>query len=70
MSIKVRLNVIMAERNIKLKDLAEQIGIDIVNMSKFKTGKAKAMRISTLNSLCRILKCKPGDILDYEDDEN
>ena len=70
MSIKTKLNVVMAERNIKLKDLAEQIGIDIVNLSKLKTGKAKAIKISTLNSICHALKCQPGNILVYEDDED
>ncbi len=59
----------MAERNLKLRELAQRIGIDEVNLSKIKTGKLKALRLSTLNALCRELECQPSDLLIYRPDE-
>lgn len=72
MSIIVRLDRMMADRKIQLNDLAERVGISIVNLSNLKTGKVKAVRFSTLNAICRELDCQPGDILEYihsDDDE-
>jgi len=67
----------MADRKISLNDLSEKVGISIVNLSNLKTGKVKAIRFSTLNRICKELKCQPGDILEYvesheeeDDDEN
>lgn len=59
----------MADRKISLNELAELVGISNVNLSNLKTGKVKAVRFSTLDSICRVLKCQPGDILEYKDDE-
>lgn len=66
MSIVVRLDRVMADRKILLKDLAEEVGISNVNLSKLKTGKAVAIRFSTLEAICKALDCQPGDILEYE----
>ena len=65
MPIIVRLDRVMADRKILLKDLAEEVGISNVNLSKLKTGKAAAVRFSTLEALCKALNCQPGDILEY-----
>lgn len=65
MSIIVNLDVMMAKRKISSNDLAERIGITPANLSVLKTGKAKAIRFSTLEALCRELDCQPGDILEY-----
>ena len=60
----------MADRKISLNDLSEKVGISVVNLSNLKNGKVKAIRFSTLNGLCKVLKCQPGDILEYvENDE-
>lgn len=69
MPIVVRLDRVMADRKILLKDLANEVGISNVNLSKLKTGKAVAIRFSTLEAICRALDCQPGDLLEYEDDE-
>lgn len=66
MSIVVNLDVMMAKRKIRSKDLAEQLGITEANLSILKTGKAKAVRFSTLARICEELDCQPGDILVYE----
>ncbi|WP_455779674.1 helix-turn-helix domain-containing protein [Gordonibacter pamelaeae] len=63
--IDVCLDRIMLERKIGVNELASRIGITNVNLSRIKTGKAKAMRFSTLNALCSTLECQPGDILKY-----
>lgn len=63
--IDVCLDRIMLERKIGVNELASRIGITNVNLSRIKTGKAKAMRFSTLNALCSVLECQPGDILKY-----
>lgn len=65
MSIIVNLDVMMAKRKVRSKDLAERIGITEANLSILKTGKAKAVRFSTLEALCRELDCQPGDILEF-----
>ncbi|WDF69130.1 helix-turn-helix transcriptional regulator [Sphingobacterium oryzagri] len=69
MGIVVNLDVMMAKRKISLSELSEKVGISLPNLSILKTGKAKAMRFSTLEALCHVLDCKPGDILDYVADE-
>ena len=70
MSIRINLDVIMARRKISLGYLAEQIGITQANLSILKTEKAKAVRFSTLEKICKELDCQPGDILEYEMNEN
>ncbi len=59
----------MADRKISLNDLAAKVGIANVNLSKIKTGKVNAIRFSTLNEICKALDCQPGDILEYQPDE-
>lgn len=66
MPIIVNLDVMMARRKIRSKELAEQIGITEANLSILKTGKAKAIRFTTLTAICEVLNCQPGDILVYE----
>ncbi|MDB3037094.1 transcriptional regulator [Clostridioides difficile] len=70
MAIVVNLDVMMAKRKISLKDLAKKIDITNANLSILKTGKAKAIRFTTLNEICKALDCQPGDILEYVEDEN
>jgi len=65
MGIIVRLDRVLADRKMQLNELAEQVGISVVNLSNLKTGKAKAIRFSTLESICQVLDCQPGDILEY-----
>lgn len=67
MEIVVNLDVMMAKRKISGGELAERIGITPANLSILKTGKAKAIRFSTLMALCRELKCQPGDLLEYKE---
>ena len=69
MGIVIRLDRVMADRKVSLNELAQNVGITNANMSNLKTGKAKAIRFSTLERICKILKCQPGDILEYVDDE-
>ena len=66
MAIVVRLDVMMAKRKISLTELSERLNITQSNLSILKTGKAKAIRFSTLEAICAILQCQPGDILEYE----
>ena len=66
MPIIVNLDVMMAKRKISLNDLSERVGITPANLSILKTGKAKAIRFSTLEALCKELNCQPADILEYE----
>ncbi|MCT0163043.1 helix-turn-helix domain-containing protein [Lactiplantibacillus pentosus] len=66
--IKITLNVVMAERNITTSELAMRVGITPTNISILKTGKAKAIRFSTLEKICAVLECQPGDIISYVDD--
>lgn len=63
--IKLTLNVVMAEHNISSQELAQLVGITPANLSILKTGKAKAIRFSTLEKICQALDCQPGDILQY-----
>ena len=65
MSIIVNLDVMLARRKMSLSELSERVDISIVNLSVLKTGKAKAIRFSTLDAICRELNCQPGDILEY-----
>ena len=65
MPIIVNLDVMMAKRKISLNDLSEKIDITPANLSILKTGKAKAIRFSTLEAICKVLDCQPGDILEY-----
>jgi putative transcriptional regulator len=69
MPIVVNLDVMLARRKMSLTELSQKIGITIANMSILKSGKAKAIRFSTLEEICRVLDCQPGDILEYMDDE-
>jgi putative transcriptional regulator len=63
--IIVNLDVMMARRKMSLNELSERVGITVANLSILKTGKAKAVRFSTLDAICRVLDCAPGDILEY-----
>lgn len=65
MPIVVNLDVMLAKRKMSLTQLSERIGITIANMSVLKSGKAKAIRFSTLEAICEVLECQPGDILEY-----
>ena len=69
MPIIVNLDVIMAKRKISLNELSEKVGITISNLSILKTGKAKAIRFSTLESICSALNCHPADILEYVEEK-
>lgn len=69
MSIILRLDRIMADRKISLNELSAKVGITNVNLSKIKTGKISAIRFSTLNAICDVLDCQPGDILEFIKDE-
>ena len=69
MAVIVNLDIMMARRKISLGELAEKIDITPANLSILKTGKAKAIRFSTLEAICRVLDCQPGDILEYQVDE-
>jgi putative transcriptional regulator len=68
MAIIVNLDVMIAKRKMKLGELSERVGITLPNLSLLKTGKAKAIRFSTLEAICRELNCTPGDILEYQPD--
>lgn len=67
--IIVRLDRVLADRKMSSKELADRVGISQVNMSRLKTGKVTAVRFSTLDLICRALKCQPGDVLEYMPDE-
>lgn len=69
MAIIVNLDVMLARRKMSLSELSERVDISIVNLSILKTGKARAVRFSTLEAICRALDCQPGDILEYREDE-
>ena len=68
--IVFNLKGLMKQRGVKLMDLAREAGITDANMSKVKTGKTVSLKIKTLNTICRVLNCQPGDILEYRSDEN
>lgn len=67
MRLKVKLDEMMAKRKIRLNELAKQVGITDANLSILKNGKAKAIRFSTLEALCAVLKCQPADLLEFEE---
>ncbi|MFZ1985522.1 MAG: helix-turn-helix transcriptional regulator [Desulfatitalea sp.] len=69
MSIVINLDVMLAKRKVKSRDLAEFIGITEQNLSLIKTGKVKGVRLATLNAICEYLQCQPGDILEYREDK-
>ncbi|GAA4415470.1 helix-turn-helix transcriptional regulator [Nibrella viscosa] len=69
MPITVNLDVMMAKRKISLNELSDRVDLTLSNLSILKTGKAKAIRFSTLDAICKALDCQPGDILEYVDDE-
>lgn len=69
MAIVLRLDRIMADRKISLNQLSKEVGVANVNLSKIKTGKVSAIRFSTLNEICKVLNCQPGDILEYVSDD-
>ena len=66
--IVVNLDVMLAKRKMTLSELAEEVGITLSNMSILKTGKVRAIRVSTLDTICRVLECSVGDILEYRPD--
>lgn len=70
MAIIINLDVMMAKRKISLQDLAQKVGITNSNLSILKTNKAKAIRFSTLDAICRELNCQPGDIIEYVEDNS
>lgn len=69
MAIIINVDVMLAKRKMRSNELAERIGITTANLSILKTGKAKAIRFSTLEMICEILECQPGDIMEYVSDE-
>ena len=69
MPIILRLDRMMADRKMSLNQLAKEVGISNVNLSNIKTGKISAIRFSTLEAICRVLNCQPGDILEYQPEE-
>ena len=70
MAIQVNLTLLLAKRRMSAQELARRVGITQANLSIMKTGKAKAIRFSTLDAICRVLDCQPGDILEYREEEN
>ena len=67
MAIIINLDVMMAKRKISLNELSQRVGLTIVNLSILKTGKAKGVRFDTLEAICKVLNCQPGDILEYRE---
>ena len=70
MSIIINIDVMLAKRKMSVTELSERVGITMANISVLKNGKAKAVKISTLNSICKALDCQPGDILAYIDEDS
>ncbi len=68
MPIYINLDIVLAQKGVKSNELAEAIGITTANLSILKTGKAKAVRFSTLEAICEVLDCQPGDLLEYRED--
>lgn len=68
MAIIINLDVVLAQRKMSLTELSERVGITMSNLSILKTGKAKAIRLETLNAICEVLECQPGDILEFRKD--
>lgn len=69
MAIIVNLDVMLAKRKMRMTELSEKVGITMANLSILKQGKGKAIRFSTLNALCKVLDCQPGDLLEYQEDK-
>lgn len=69
MAIIVNIDVMLAKRKMSVTELSERVGITIANMSILKNGKAKAIKVDTLNKVCKVLECQPGDILEFVEDE-
>lgn len=69
MTIIVRLDDLLRRRGITLTQLSDEVGLTLANLSILKTGKARAIRFSTLEAICQVLECQPGDILEYEPDD-
>ena len=69
MSIEVNLDIMLAKRKMSMTELSEKVGITMANLSILKTGKAKAIRFSTLEAICKALDCQPGDILSYKNEK-
>jgi len=69
MAIIIRLDRVLADRKMQLSELSEQVEVSIANLSNLKTGKVRAIRFSTLNKICEVLDCQPGDILEYTSSE-
>ena len=67
--IVINIDVMLAKRKMSVTELSDKVGITMANMSILKNGKAKAIKIETLNKICKALDCQPGDILEYKDDE-
>jgi putative transcriptional regulator len=67
MPIIINLDVMLAKRKMRSNELAEKIGLTVVNLSILKTGKVKAIRLSTLEAICKVLECQPGDILEFKE---
>lgn len=70
MAIIINLDVMLAKRKMRLNQLSEKVGITMSNLSILKQGKAKAIRLTTLDAICAALECQPGDILEYQADDN
>ena len=68
MAIRIQLDRVLSDRRMSLTELSEAVGVTIANLSILKTGKAKAVRFTTLDKICRVLDCQPGDILVFDDD--
>ena len=69
MSIRINLDVVLAKKKMSVTELSEKVGITMANISIFKNGKAKAIRFTTLDKICEVLECQPGDILEYTKDD-
>lgn len=68
MAIIVNLDVVLAQRKMRLTELADRVGITVANLSNLKTGKARAIRFSTLDAICSVLECQPADLLEHVDE--
>lgn len=69
MSIRINLDVVLSKKKMSVTELSEKVGITMANISILKNGKAKAMRFTTLDKICEVLECQPGDILEYTKDD-
>ena len=69
MSIRINLDVVLAKKKMSVTELSEKVGINMANISILKNGKAKAIRFTTLDKICEVLECQPGDILEYTKDD-